>query len=80
MKELNISSFIRIMKEGLIQHDGQEAAGVFLLDAINEQEHVKDNDYYVSSLGSKKISMMVNHKAPVQVFRKRGRTGYESAS
>jgi len=65
VKELNISSFIRIMRAGFIKHDGQEAAGVFLLEAINEQDYVKENGYYSSSLGSKKISNIVNYKSPV---------------
>lgn len=38
MNELNISSYIRIMQPGFKTHDKQEAAGVFLLSSINDQE------------------------------------------
>lgn len=65
MNELNISSFIQIMQTGFIQHDKQEAAGVFLLDAVNLQSSELDNGYYVSSLSAKKISRIVNQIDPV---------------
>ena len=36
MNELNMSSYIQTMQLGLMTHDKQEAAGVFLLSAIND--------------------------------------------
>lgn len=40
MNDLNISSYIPIMQSGLMSHDKQETAGVFLLSSINDQEYV----------------------------------------
>lgn len=60
MNELNMSSFIQTMQPGLMTHDGQEAAGVFLLSAINDQEYVGLHGYRTDSLGSKKISRIVS--------------------
>ena len=54
MNELNISSYIRIMQPGFKTHDKQEAAGVFLLSSINDQEYVSNNGYWTSNLSSKK--------------------------
>lgn len=64
MKELNISTFIQIMQTGLMDHDGQESAGCFLLDAINDQDYVSEHGYWVN-LDSKKISRLVSRKDPV---------------
>ena len=60
MNELNMSSFIQAMQPGLMTHDGQEAAGVFLLSEINDQEYVGLHGYRTDSLGSKKISRIVS--------------------
>ena len=60
MNELNMSSFIQTMQPGLMTHDKQESAGVFLLSAINEQEFVGLHGYRTDSLGSKKISRIVS--------------------
>lgn len=64
MKELNISTFIQIMQTGLKEHDKQESAGVFLLDAINNQEYTTNHGCY-TNLDSKKISRLVSRKDPV---------------
>lgn len=63
MNELNISSYIQIMQPGLIQHGNQEQAAQFLLGAINDQEYVQLEGYYVD-LSSKKISRLVGRKDP----------------
>lgn len=60
MNELNMSSFIQTMQPGLMTHDKQEAAGVFLLSAINDQEYVGLHGYRTDSLSSKKISRIVS--------------------
>lgn len=60
MIELNMSSFIQTMQPGLSTHDKQEAAGEFLLSAINDQEYVGLNGYRTDNLGSKKISRIVS--------------------
>lgn len=60
MNELNMSSFIQIMQVGLRTHDKQEAAGVFLLSSINDQEYVGLNGYATTNLSSKKISRIVS--------------------
>lgn len=60
MNELNMSSYIQTMQPGLMTHDKQEAAGVFLLSAINDQEYVGLHGYRTDSLGSKKISRIVS--------------------
>lgn len=65
MNELNISSYIQIMQSGLMEHDKQESAGVFLLSSINDQEYVADHGYWVSNLSSKKISRLVSRDDPV---------------
>ncbi len=65
MNELNLSSYIQIMQAGLVTHDKQESAGVFLLDAINKQEYVIDQGYSTSNLSSKKISRLVSRDDPV---------------
>ena len=64
MKELNISTFIQIMQTGLKEHDKQESAGVFLLNAINNQEYTMEHGCY-TNLDSKKISRLVSRKDPV---------------
>ena len=53
------------MQSGLMSHDKQEAAGVFLLSSINDQEYVANNGYWTSNLGSKKISRLVSRDDPV---------------
>jgi hypothetical protein len=63
MNELNISSYIQIMQPGLINHGNQEQAAQFLLGAINDQECVQFEGYYVD-LSSKKISRLVSRKDP----------------
>lgn len=65
MNELNISSYIQIMQLGLMTHDKQEAAGVFLLSAINDQDYVCSNGYRTDNLSSKKISRLVSRLDPV---------------
>lgn len=60
MNELNMSSFIQIMQPGFMEHDKQEAAGVFLLSSINDQEYVGLNGYRTDNLSSKKISRIVS--------------------
>lgn len=61
MNELNMSSFIRIMQEGLVKHDKQESAGRFLLESVTLQE----NSFCTTNLDSKKISLLVNRKESV---------------
>lgn len=65
MNELNMSSYIQTMQPGLMTHDKQEAAGVFLLSAINDQEYVGLNGYRTDNLSSKKISRIVSRQDPV---------------
>lgn len=65
MNELNISSYIQTMQPGLMTHDKQEAAGVFLLSAINNQKYVADHGFWTENLDAKKISRLVNRLAPV---------------
>ena len=60
MNELNMSSYIQTMQPGLMTHDKQESAGVFLLSAINDQEFVGLNGYSTDNLSSKKISRIVS--------------------
>lgn len=60
MSELNMSSYIQTMQPGLMANDKQEAAGVFLLSAINDQEYVGLNGYRTDNLSSKKISRLVS--------------------
>lgn len=61
MNELVISTYIQILQEILVEHDKQEAAGVFLLESISLQE----NASVVTDLSSKKISQLVRRKDPV---------------
>lgn len=65
MKELNMSSYIQTLQSGLLTHDKQEAAGIFLLSAINDQEYVGEHGYRTDNLSSKKISNLVSRKDPV---------------
>lgn len=65
MKELNLSSYIQTLRAGLMTHDGQEAAGVFLLSAINDQDYVGEHGYRTDNLSAKKISNLVNRRDPV---------------
>ena len=50
MKELNMSSYIQTLQSGLLTHDKQEAAGVFLLSSINDQEYVGAHGYRTDNL------------------------------
>ena len=61
MNEMNLSSFIQIMKIGLMTHDKQESAGRFLLESVIMQ----DNSWCTTNLDSKKISNLVSRKDPV---------------
>lgn len=61
MNEMNLSSFIQIMKTGLMTHDKQESAGRFLLESVMMQ----DNSLCTTNLDSKKISNLVSRKDPV---------------
>lgn len=61
MNELNISSFVQIIRDGLVKHDKQESAAVFLLESITMQE----NSLCTTNLDSKKISRLVSRKDPV---------------
>lgn len=65
MNELNISSYIQIIQPGLMTHDKQESAGVFLLSSINDQDYVAEHGYWTSNLSSKKISRLVSRDDPV---------------
>ena len=65
MNELNVSSYIQIMQSGLMTHDKQESAGVFLLSSINDQDYVANHGYGTSNLSSKKISRLVSRNDPV---------------
>lgn len=65
MNELNVSSYIQIMQSGLMTHDKQESAGVFLLESINNQDYVAEMGYWTSNLSSKKISRLVSRDDPV---------------
>lgn len=38
MNELVISTYIKIMKDGFVEHDRQESAARFLLESISMQE------------------------------------------
>lgn len=64
MNELNISAYIKIMQIGFMAHDKQEAAAEFILNSINGQIYVINHGYQ-EDFGSKKISLIVNRKAPV---------------
>ena len=64
MNELNISAYIKIMQIGFMAHDKQEAAAKFILNSINGQIYVINHGYQ-EDFGSKKISLIVNRKAPV---------------
>lgn len=61
MNEMNLSSFIQIMKPGLMTHDKQESAGRFLLESVTMQ----GNSLCTTNLDSKKISNLVSRKDPV---------------
>lgn len=61
MNEMNLSSFIQIMKPGLMTHDKQESAGRFLLESVTMQ----DDSLCTTNLDSKKISNLVSRKDPV---------------
>lgn len=61
MNEMNLSSFIQIMKLGLMTHDKQESAGRFLLESVTMQ----GNSLCTTNLDSKKISNLVSRKDPV---------------
>lgn len=61
MKELNISAFIQTMQVGLKEHDGQFAAGQFLLEALNQPEDERFEPYY-EDLSDKKISLLVSRQ------------------
>lgn len=61
MNELNMSSFIQIMQDGLVQHDKQESAGRFLLESVTMQK----DSFCTTNLDSKKISRLVSRKDPV---------------
>lgn len=65
MIELNISSYIQIMQQGLVNNDKQESAARLLFNTINDQPYVKEHGFYTASLSSKKISLIVNGAAPV---------------
>ena len=54
MNELNMSSYIQTMQLGLMTHDKQEAAGVFLLSAINDRDYVGLNGYQTDNLENRK--------------------------
>ena len=60
INELNMSSYIDIMRKGLVEHDKQESAGRFLLNAINDQGYVIENGFSTSNLSPKKISRIVS--------------------
>lgn len=64
MKELNISTFIQTMQVGLKEHDTQFAAGVFLLQALNNPDDERFEIYY-EDLSDKKISLLVGRQRPV---------------
>lgn len=61
MNELVISTYIRIMQDGLVEHNRQEAAGRFILDSIAMQEAA----CVMTNIEAKKISNLVNRKDPV---------------
>lgn len=61
MNEMNLSSFIQIMKPGLMTHDKQESAGRLLLESVTMQ----GNSLCTTNLDSKKISNLVSRKDPV---------------
>lgn len=65
MEELNLSSYIKILRPGLKQNDKQESAGRLLLNSINDQDYVINHGYHIDSLSSKKISQLVNQIIPV---------------
>lgn len=53
MRELNISTFIQVMQIGLKEHDTQFAAGIFLLEALNQPDDERF-DIYREDLSDKK--------------------------
>jgi hypothetical protein len=61
MNELVISTYIKIMKDGFVEHDRQESAARFLLESISMQEEAN----IMTNIDSKKISQLVSRKAPV---------------
>lgn len=65
MKDLCLSTYIKIMQSGFKVHDKQESATRFLLNSVNEQEWVGRNGYRTDNLTSKKISRIVNRQDPV---------------
>lgn len=60
MDRLNLSSYIKILRPGLKEHDGQESAALFLLNSINDQKYVAEHGYRTDNLSSKKISRLMN--------------------
>lgn len=58
MNELNISSYIRIMQPGFKTHDKQEAAGVFLLSSINDQNMSLITGIGRATLAPKKLAVL----------------------
>lgn len=60
MDRLNLSSYIKILRPGLKEHDGQESAALFLLNSINDQKYVAEHGYHTDNLSSKKISRLMN--------------------
>lgn len=61
MNELILSTYIQIMQGGLVEHDKQESAGRFLLEAVSLQLDAN----CTTDLSSKKISRLVSRKDPV---------------
>ena len=61
MEKLVISSYIKIMQEGFVEHNKQESAAQFLLDSVINQEAVD----CTTDFNSKKVSNIMNRKDPV---------------
>lgn len=60
MNELVISTFIKIMQDGLVMHDKQESAASFIFDSITMQE----NTLVTTDINSKKVSRLVSRTDP----------------
>lgn len=61
MADFVISTFLKIMQEGLVEHSSQEACAAFIFEPIINQDKVKIS----TNLDSKKISRLISRTSPV---------------
>src|SRR5665648_550882 len=57
MIEFNISVYIKILQNGLVEHNRQETAGKFLLASINTQNTVDIDGKMISNLVHRKTEI-----------------------